>query len=159
MQDSIRPVAQLYGVNTALFGRALDGLDRQALLRRPDDCTNPLLWIAGHLASVRYSVCNLLGQPHEVPWGRTFFRGSTLDVSTLPEIDGIRRSWDEISAVLAQRLEEATPEQLALPSPRTFPIEDTSVRGAITFLSWHEGYHMGQMSLLRKWLGQPGLAG
>ena len=159
MQDSIRPVAQLYGVNTALFGRALDGLDREALLRRPDQGTNPLLWIAGHLTSVRYSVYALLGPPLENPWGRTFFRGSTVYVKTLPEIDGIRAAWDALGPQLWQRFDEATPEQLAAPSPKTFPIDDHSIRGAITFLSWHEGYHMGQMSLLRRWLGHPGLVG
>ena len=118
MQDSIRPVAQLYGVNTALFGRALDGLDREALLRR-----------------------------------------STVDVKTLPEIDGIRAAWDALGPQLWKRFDEATPEQLAAPAPKKFAIEDTSIRGAITFLSWHEGYHMGQMSLLRRWLGHPGLVG
>lgn len=159
MQDSIRPVAQLYGVNTALFGRALDGLDREALLRRPDEGTNPLLWIAGHLTSVRYSVYGLLGAPIENPWGKTFFRGSVLDVDALPDIGGIRAAWEALGPQLLQRLDEATPEQLAAPAPKKFAIEDTSIRGAITFLSWHEGYHMGQMSLLRRWLGHSGLVG
>jgi len=159
MQDSIRPVAQLYGVNSGLFGRALDGLDRAALLRRPDEGTNPLLWIAGHLTSVRYSIHGLLGPALENPWGRTFFRGSALDLTALPEIDAIREKWDSLAPLLMERLEEATPEQLATPAPKAFPIEDRSLRGAITFLSWHEGYHMGQMSLLRRWLGHSGLAG
>lgn len=159
MDDSVRPVAQLYGVNTQLLERALEGLDRDALRRQPGQGMNPPLWIAGHLASVRFSLCAMLGEARENPLGKTFFRGSPLDVEALPELEVIQTAWSEASAVLLRRLEEATPEQLASPAPRKFAIEDPSLRGTLTFLCWHEGYHIGQMSLLRKWQGLPGLVG
>ncbi len=159
MHDSLRPVAQIYGVNTTLLERALEGLDREALRRQPSEGMNPPLWIAGHLTSVRFSLCAMLGEPRENPWGKTFFRGSALDMEALPEIDAVRKEWSEISGVLQRRLEEATPEQLDAPAPRKFAIEDSTLRGGLTFLCWHEGYHIGQMSLLRKWQGLPGLVG
>jgi hypothetical protein len=159
MLDSIVPIAQIYGVNTALYDRALDGLDHDALRRRLSDTTNPPLWIAGHLASVRFGIAGMLGLRRENPLGKTFVRGSVVDVSALPDVETIRGAWTEGSALLRQGLEEATAEQLAQPSPRKFPIDDASLRGALTFLSWHEGYHLGQMSLLRRWHGLSGLAG
>jgi hypothetical protein len=160
MLDSILPIAQIYGVNTVLYERALEGLDAEALRRRPSANTNPPLWIAGHLASVRFGIAAMLGHQRENPLGRTFIRGSVVqDVEALPDLQAVRRAWSEGSALLRQGLEEATEVVLAQPSPRKFPIEDASVRGAVTFLSWHEGYHLGQMSLLRRWNGLSGPAG
>ncbi len=158
MHPSIAPVAQLYGVTTALFEKALTGLDREALLRRPGTETNPILWIAGHLASSRFGLASALGCQRDVPWGTLFFKGNAAgDLATLPEIGSIQGAWRDISQVLATRLDELTEAELSAPFPRSFPIPDGSSRGAITFLAFHEGYHVGQMALLRKWLGFPGL--
>jgi hypothetical protein len=159
MHESVVTVAQLYGVSGTLYERGLDGVSREDLRRRPAEGTNPLLWIAGHLASVRISVCGLLGAPREVPWGKTFFRGSVVDTAGLPEIGGILETWREVTPVLHRRLEEVTAAELAAPSPRKFPIADDTIRGAVSFLAWHEAYHVGQMSFLRRWLGLSGLAG
>ncbi|HLA79851.1 MAG TPA: DinB family protein [Vicinamibacteria bacterium] len=158
MHPSIAAVAQVFGASTALFEKALAGLDREALLRRPGTETNPILWIAGHLASSRYGLATALGRQRDVPWGTLFFKGAAVgDLSALPEVGSIQEGWREISALLAARLEELTEAELAAPFPRSFPIPDRSLRGAITFLAFHEGYHLGQMALLRKWLGLPGL--
>jgi DinB family protein len=159
MHDSVRPVAQLYGVNTQLLERALDGLDEGDLRRPPAEGMNPPLWIAGHVASVRFSLCAMLGAPRDNPFGKTFFRGSALDLAALPELSAVRRTWTEVSALLLEKLEEATAEQLEAPAPKKFAIDDATVRGSLTFLCWHEGYHIGQLSLLRKWRGLSGLVG
>jgi hypothetical protein len=159
MHDSVRPVAQLYGVNTQLLERALDGFDEAALRHQPAEGMNPPLWIAGHVASVRFSLCAVLGEPRENPWGKTFFRGSTLDVGALPAVDAVRATWADVSETLLRALEQASAELLDSPAPKKFAIEDPTVRGMLTFLCWHEGYHIGQMSLLRKWQGLSGLVG
>lgn len=158
MHPSIAPIAQLFGVSTALYEKALAGLDRETLLKRPGAESNPLLWIAGHLASSRYGLATALGRQRDVPWGKLFFRGASLDdLSTLPEIGSIQEAWRDISALVAARLEELTEAELSAPAARSFAIPDRSTRGAITFLAYHEGYHIGQMAFLRKWLGFPGL--
>ena len=158
MHPSVVPISQIFGVSTALYEKALAGLDRETLLKRPAAGTNPILWIAGHLASGRYGLATALGRQREVPWGRLFFRGAVLDdLSALPEIGPIQEAWRDISAVVMSRLEELTEADLSGPSPRSFPIPDGSLHGAITFLAYHEGYHVGQMAFLRKWLGFPGL--
>ena len=159
MLESIQPVAQIYALNTRMYEQGVEGVDDQSLRRRPADGNNPLLWIAGHLASTRFGVCQILGVNREIPWGKTFFRGASVDPAALPAMEGIRESWREISGLLQQRLEAVSEAELAAPAPKRFPIPDTTVRGAVTFLGWHEGYHIGQMSFVRRWLGLPGLAG
>lgn len=158
MHPSIGPISQIFGVSNALYEKALAGLDRETLLKRPAVGTNPILWIAGHLASTRFGLAGVLGRPREFPLGKTFFRGAALgDLSTLPEIGPIQEAWRDISSLVMSRLEELTEAELGAPSPRVFPIPDSTIRGAITFLAYHEGYHIGQMAYLRKWLGFPGL--
>ena len=49
--------------------------------------------------------------------------------------------------------EENPYAQLLAPPPEGFPIEDQTIRGGISFLSWHESYHVGQIGVLRTELG------
>jgi hypothetical protein len=60
---------------------------------------------------------------------------------------------------LSKRLEEIGDAELSAKCPRDFPIADKTMRGAITFLAYHEGYHVGQMAYLRKLLGKGQLVG
>ena len=121
-------------------------------------CAAPL-WIAGHVTSVRFSLCAMLGEPRENPFGRTFFRGAALELQALPEVGTVRETWAQVSALLLRKLDEATAAQLDAPAPKKFAIDDATLRGSLTFLCWHEGYHIGQLSLLRKWRGLSGLVG
>jgi hypothetical protein len=154
-------VASLAGIvelNNSLFAKALDGLDRRAQLARLGDGGSPIIWIAGHLVSARVGMASLLGEPRPAPWGGMFGRGAQVpEDSLLPQAEEILSAWGEASEVLVARLNAATAAQLAAPSPRNFPISDKSVVGGLTFLVYHEGYHLGQLTTLRKAQGLPGL--
>ena len=157
MNPSVTPVLEILKLDTRLFEKALGGLDRQALVRRTLEHANPLIWIAGHLAGARFGMAAFLGEKRASPFAG-FGRGATVpDEAALPEAEAVLAAWREISEILTQRLAEATDAQLAAPSPKRFPIDDGSALGALTFLTYHEGYHLGQMSLIRKGMGLPGL--
>lgn len=155
----IAPVIQLYGNTTGLFLKAIDGLDDEAALKQPAPDANPLLWIAGHLATTRFGLATMAGRERPIPWGKVFHRGATLEPGALPPLSLVRDAWREISDLLVPRLLALTDAELAAPAPRPFPIEDKTVGGAVCFLAYHEGYHVGQMSYIRKWLGLSGLVG
>jgi hypothetical protein len=160
MPSSFAPIVQLYGVNTRLYEQALDGIDRETSLRRLAPGANPILWIAGHLASSRFGIAGMIGREQPLPWPKVFHKGSSAeDPSSLPDLAVIRQGWREIAGVLLPRLAELNEADLAPLAPRSFPIEDKSIGGAITFLAYHEGYHLGQISYVRKALGLPGLVG
>ena len=63
----------------------------------------------------------------------------------------------ESGATLRARFAQLTEADLAAPAPRSFPIEDKTMRGAVLFLTYHESYHAGQMAYVRKCLGYPGV--
>jgi hypothetical protein len=54
-------------------------------------------------------------------------------------------------------MENVSEQQLALPAPQ--PSTDGKISGLIGFLSFHETYHVGQVALLRCWLGRKGIVG
>jgi uncharacterized damage-inducible protein DinB len=100
----------------------------------------------------------MLGRKLHRPWGDIFNRSAIRPgAQGYPELPVILEAWAEVSAALVARFEEVTDAELNAPSPRPFPIPDKSMRGAIAFLAYHEGYHLGQMAYVRKWLGFPGL--
>ena len=160
MDSQIAPSVHQYGVSTSLFEMALEGLSEEELLQSVGDDSNPMIWLVGHLASARSSLLNLLGHKHEVPWGGLFARGATVDnAGQYPPMDQMLAIWKETTAALIARFEALSDEQLSAESPRSFPVPDKTIRGAIGFMAYHEAYHVGQMAYLRKWLGKGALVG
>jgi hypothetical protein len=158
LDPSVETVFEIIRLDTGLFEKALAGLTREMLLRRVVPGTNPLIWIAGHLASARFSMATLLGEKRTSPLAPVFGRGAVVpEDAALPQAEEVLAVWREISEVVTARLAAATPEQLAQPSPRRFPAGAQHALGGLTFLAYHEGYHLGQMAFIRKGLGLSGL--
>ncbi len=87
-------------------------------------------------------------------------RGSEVgDPAMIPDADEILAAWEALREPLRARLAQLTEAELDAVSPRKVPMEDGSVLGTLTFLAYHEGYHVGQMALVRKALGLGGLVG
>ena len=158
MDPIIAPSVAIFGLNQRLLEKAVDGLSTEQLLSGVSEASNPILWIAGHLANTRFGLCAMLGRKLHRPWGDVFNRSATRPAADgYPELSVIRGAWTEVSPVLMSRFEELTDAELLAPSPRRFPIPDNSMRGVIPFLAYHEGYHLGQISYIRKCLGLAGL--
>ena len=158
MTPSLVPIVEILELDTRLFEKALADLDREALVRRIVANSNPIIWIAGHLTWARFSMAGLLDAKLTFPFPPVFGRGAVLgDEASLPHADEVLSAWRDVSDILADRLSEATEAQLMAPSPRPLPIGDKTILGMIAFLTYHEGYHIGQLALLRKALGLSGL--
>jgi hypothetical protein len=151
---SVAPLVEQFRVSTNLYVKALGGFDRAALLTRPGERSNPMLWIAGHLAQARARVLAAIGAPREVPWGGLFATGSHIvEPDRYPSVDEIRATWLTLSAELEDRLGALTEDDLADLPPMRIPSVDGTLRGSIALFAFHEGYHIGQMGYVRKWLG------
>jgi len=151
---AVIPTAEQFRVTTNLFAKALTGMDREALLTRPGARSNPPIWTAGHLTQWRSRIVTILGGPPEVPWAGMFDTGSAIgDLTGYPDADALLATWARLSGELVQRLEDITREQLDAPPPARVASPDETLRGALAFFAFHEGYHVGQLGFLRKWLG------
>ena len=160
MDSQIAPSVHQYGVSTSLFEMALEGLSKEELLKSVGDGSNPMIWMVGHLASTRSSLLNLLGRKQEVSWAGRFGRGTTIsDAGEYPPLEQMLAVWKDTTTALMARFEEISDQELSAESPRNFPVPDKTIRGAISFMAYHEAYHVGQMAYLRKWLGRGSLVG
>jgi uncharacterized damage-inducible protein DinB len=79
-------------------------------------------------------------------------RARILDLATL------RGMLDDSQQQLTPALAELTDEQLTAPLPEKFkrPPLSGSVGDALIFLLYHEGYHNGQIGMLRRLAGKEG---
>jgi uncharacterized damage-inducible protein DinB len=156
------PIAMIFSFNDDLVLRALDGLTPDELWKTPTDRSNPMLWIAGHVAQTRAMVLQLLGEPVDTGWGNVFERGAAPatreHADRYPSRDEIVRVMRDLNPRLRARLESLDDASLAKPS--TMPVPGTkTVADLLAFFALHDSYHTGQMAYLRKALGYPGLAG
>jgi uncharacterized damage-inducible protein DinB len=160
MDLAISTIVPLFRTSDQLFHRAVDGIKREDLLRRPHDGSNPLIWVAGHAMTARGSLAKIVGERVENQWSDLFARGAAVDSNDIyPEVTEIISLWDTVTEKLMSGLEQLSDDELAQPAPFPIPTGDNTKRGAIVFLNYHETYHIGQMAYLRKWLGYSQLVG
>jgi hypothetical protein len=160
MDPLVTQSSQLYGITTALVEKAIRDFSDGEAAKRVEGSSNCMLWLFAHLTAVRCTLAGMLGVKKDVAWGEHFRKGSPGDdFSKYPSMAEVRQVWQQITPQLMQTLETAGDEQLSAPAPRDFPIPDKSMRGAILFLAFHESYHVGQMSYLRKCIGKDNLVG
>lgn len=72
MNSSIAAVASLYKMDNSFFQKSVGNLETDLATKKIDEHSNPILWMAGHLASVRYHLLDLLGEKVELPWPKLF---------------------------------------------------------------------------------------
>ena len=157
--SSIAAAADQMRVSRNLVIRSVDGLTRDELVRVPQ-AGNSAVWLWAHLTNSRCGLARMLGVERRLFYPELFGRGSELiDPKDYPLTEEIAATWGEVTQQLTDRFEALTDDDLAGPSPRDFPLEDKSLAGTVTFLSWHEAYHVGQLAAVRKWLGKGQLVG
>jgi uncharacterized damage-inducible protein DinB len=159
MPDSAAALTDLFALNTTLFRNCLVDLsDAQALLR-PNQHTNSVAFIAGHLVETRAWMARYVGLDCPPPFGGVLEHATSIDqVPVLPALGAIRAGWDGVSARVAERLGSMTSVDLATASSQRFPGVPNTVLGGIAFLVQHESYHIGQLAYLRKYVGLPAMS-
>lgn len=121
---------------------------------RPGNDSNHVMWVAGHLVVSRGAVLKPLGAEWDVPWSSLFTREAKLAADDrYPPIEEIRSAWDDVSAKMLASLDDAPADVLAKQAPQEPPSFDGTIGGLVAFFAFHETYHVGQVSYLRKWLG------
>jgi hypothetical protein len=154
MSTDIQTTANQFKFNNGLFNTIVQGIPPEQWLKQPTADCNHLLWVTGHMTVVRAAALNILGAPWSVPWQGMFRRGEKrVDNNQYPPLAEVQNAWKEVAQLLLTALPEASSELLNKPVEKGRPSIDGTVGGTIGFLCLHESYHLGQMGLIRKWLG------
>ena len=154
-------LAKMYEFSYAAMNRNLQELSNEDSLVLPEAGGNCLNWVLGHVVAARGTVLMLAGTPPAMTGERLapYRRGSHpegtddfVDLATL-------LSWlDDTQKQLIPALAALSEEDLNRPVPedQRRPPLTGSVGDALIRLYYHEGYHNGQIGLLRRLAGKPG---
>jgi hypothetical protein len=158
MDSRVAPLAEILRLNTVLFRNCLDSLSDEQAAKRPSGETNNAAFVAAHLTSSRFYLLKVLGVPDQDPLAPYLDgRKSLDDLERLPPLSEIQTAWTKAAHLLRDRLAALTPADLDAPSTARFPLSDGTMLGTLAFLVQHDSYHLGQLSLLRKYCGLPAM--
>ncbi len=132
----------------------LDGLSEADTLLQPPDGGNCLNWLLGHLLVSRQTMFALLGvAPLDNATDYQRYVRDSQPVTHATDALPLSRLLSDLAASqkrLLARLGEISAEELA-----TIPTgQERNVGEQVSFLSWHETYHVGQMEQLRRLAGK-----
>jgi uncharacterized damage-inducible protein DinB len=145
-------------LHTPFFNKLLFCIDDTEADQRASRTVNHIKWLAGHLLSTRYSFKELAGLDVEDPYADLFAHGKSIDdQATYPPLSDIRERWNAISGKVSEAFVNLPSEIADGPSPVNVPVGDMTLGGFLSFLMHHEAYHLGQMGILRKYLGKEGM--
>lgn len=159
MQPRLFSVHMALEASGSLFTRALAGVDSQLALVRPNGRTSHMAFLACHVLDARSYLTNYVGGDGSHTYGELLGSAPDIDALEPPPPEGILEAFGAVTRKLEARLAELTDQDLDAASPQAFPFGGDTVLGGLTFLAWHEAYHVGQMGLVRRYLGLDSLTG
>jgi hypothetical protein len=159
MVPELNPILHLFTVGDRMLDR-LVGDFSDVEWRVKDAAGHSPRWITGHLTTYRLRVLELMGLPPMMAeWTGAFGRGtSDTDVPDTLEMRDVVQAFHDAHRRMSEGWAQLTPEMVTKPLGRTLPDGSDTVEGSIRFLAWHEAYHSGQLGLLRRLAGKPGIA-
>jgi hypothetical protein len=158
MASSAPALAGILRLNTRLYLNCVADVTDADARRRPNERTNSLIFIACHVLDARHYLARYLGLDEPNPVADVLQDATGIDdVVELPPVERIVDGWRALAPTVSACLDDLGPTELRAPSPQRFPIDDLSIGGGIGFLLQHESYHIGQLALLRKYLGYPAM--
>ena len=156
MDERIVPLAEMLRLNTLLFRNCLVGMTEEQSRRRPSPTTNHAAFVAAHVADSRFNLLEVLGAGQPSPLERYIGSARGLDdVQQWPTLAETEAAWTHGGRALRDRLDAMTAADLDCPATPAFLREGTSRLSTLAFLVEHEAYHIGQLSLLRTYVGLP----
>lgn len=156
MDPRIVPLTHILRLNTKLLRNCLDGMSDEAATVRPSATTNNAATIASHCSDARFYLLQLLGVAETNPLAPAHGVGEPPRPASLA---AVQDAWTSASHALRDRLETLSSDDLEreMPNAPPFPGTDKSALSVLTFLVQHESYHLGQLAMLRKYVGLPAM--
>ena len=153
-----KDIARLYQLNSFAMAKNMEGVSNELSLARTKDGST-INWIAGHILATRRVAFKFTDM--EAPWtaeaAEAYNRGSTPEETPAAPVTKIMELLAETTESLTAWLATQSEEDLAKPNPDG-PHEffGDSIGDMLSALAWHEGYHVGQVGLLRRAAGLGG---
>jgi hypothetical protein len=154
-------LAQIYEFSYGAIQRNLDGLTHDDSMLSPEPAGNCINWVLGHMVTGRGLVLMLAGASPAVlteDEAAGYRRGSAALSSGGHAVDlaRLKSAFEETQQRLIPALQALGDATLSAEVPEQFrrPPLQGSVGQALVRLGYHEGYHNGQIGILRRLAGK-----
>ncbi len=156
-------LASMYEFSYFAINRNLNELTHEDSVFIPEPSGNCINWVLGHIISARGMMLLLTGAGAPIfsaEEAAVFQRGSSAMKSGNEgiELSRLKSALEESQKKLVPALQALSDEALAADVPEKFkrPPLTGSVGDALARLCYHEGYHNGQIGILRRLAGKEG---
>ncbi len=154
-------LAKMFELSYGAINRNLEDVSHGESLVVPDTGGNCLNWVLGHVVVTRNTVLKLAGREPAFTSDKAelYRRGSSpSESSQYLDLATLRGMLDDSQQELIPALSMMSEQTLAreVPEPFNRPPLTGSVCDAFIRLHYHEGYHNGQIGILRRIAGKQG---
>lgn len=165
MNNQIAPALEIvipaYRMHTQTFNNALHGISEADAWKRIENRTNHILWMTGNLVNTRYWLADVLGIGEKDPNEDLFKDAKALDEKLkYPSLESLKIEWHKISRIVFQKIIGMSPSELKQPysfGMNVSFVEENKLNMAGMCID-RESYLFGQIGLMRRILGYPGMS-
>ncbi len=153
-------VIPAYRMHSQSFMNVLEGISEEDALKRIENKTNHIVWMAGNFVNMRYGLGWVLGLQEQDPNNDLFFQGKALDESIqYPTLADLKKNFHDISAKVYQKLSEVSDEELdeIFEIGMNIPFIKETKLNFVGMCIGREDYLCGQIGLMRRILNYPGM--
>ena len=145
-------------VSRACTLKMVDGIPADKLCHVPVPGANHAIWVLGHCATTDSFFAGIVGERPSVvdeSWSKLFWMGSESvdDPSVYPSLDEITSAMEQARGALLETFQSMDEKQLIAAVPEKLKPFAPNVGGIMYSVAWHEGFHVGQLSAVRRSLG------
>jgi len=156
MNPAMQTSLETFKLNSGFFLNGVATLDDKTARQRIAGEVNPIIWMAGHLLNCRKYLLDLFGEERELAFEPKFREKYDPD-GDYPSMSEIKDAWESISDELFDKMAQASDDHFTKEIDWNLPNGDKTVRGAILFYVYHEGFHFGQIAYARRGMNMTGL--
>jgi uncharacterized damage-inducible protein DinB len=156
---SLATISRIFDIHHRALAVNLDGITDDEALIEPHPGGNCINWIVGHILISRDAILGMLGQQPVFNSDRAvpYKRGAKVeDVGKLVPLSELLEALGATQKKLMTALEKLPEAEANKPLEPAGSDPKTALIDQLAFLQFHEGYHIGQVGLLRRIVGKEG---
>jgi hypothetical protein len=137
------PIQKLFSSNERVFKINFQDITHDESLLEMNNC-NSVNWIIGHMVYIRNTILSHLNLPPlaDEKMKEVYGRGVIKpDMAKAMELETLKKMYEDSQPYIMNGV---------------IKVNDEAVLEQLTFMGFHEAYHLGQIGLLRKMLGKEG---
>lgn len=150
-------IANCFSVASGVAVNCLDGIDQEASLEQPQPAGNCINWVAGHILASHDRLLGILGEePYLTREEAESYQQGAPPLKPgmkCEDIGRIRSGLEDTGRRIVSKLSSFRNGELdETIDPSLFPVPvESPTRGALANLFlYHDGYHTGQLQLLKR---------